>query len=116
MANIDNEIRANNAYPGATNIIGSIHQRRWFLSLDRLNSGFICEISKDDSERTKKKRKWVRRREQNNQGERLSGFEPFYVRGPDFEKSIVTGRLAGDILSDEGVEGFVRRRGWRAVI
>ncbi|OAG42645.1 hypothetical protein AYO21_03230 [Fonsecaea monophora] len=33
-------IRRNNAYPGATNSINSIHQRRWFLSLDRAACGF----------------------------------------------------------------------------
>ncbi|KAA8614496.1 LigD-N domain-containing protein [Pyrenophora tritici-repentis] len=31
----DTQTRANNAYPGSTNDIGSIHQRHWFLQLDR---------------------------------------------------------------------------------
>lgn len=44
------------------------------------------------------------------------GFEPFYVRGPEVERSVVTGRLAREVLEDEGVEGFVRRRGWRPVL
>jgi hypothetical protein len=34
------------------------------------------------------------------------------VRGRDYERSIVTGRLARDVESDEGVEGFVGRGGW----
>jgi len=33
-------IRRTNAYPGATNDIGSIHQRTWYLSLHRRSSGF----------------------------------------------------------------------------
>jgi hypothetical protein len=44
------------------------------------------------------------------------GFEPFFVRGREVERSVVTGRLAGEVLRDEGVEGFVGRRGWRAVL
>lgn len=34
----DASIRMNNAYTGATNTIGSVHQRHWFLSLDKKNS------------------------------------------------------------------------------
>ncbi len=34
-------IRLTNAYPGTTNTLSSIHQRRWFLSIDRHNSGFV---------------------------------------------------------------------------
>jgi hypothetical protein len=44
------------------------------------------------------------------------GFEPFYVRGPEVERSVVTGRLGKDVFEDEGVKDFVPRRGWRAVV
>lgn len=105
----DYEIRINNAYPGSTNSIGSVHQRRWFITLDRPNSGFIDEAGS----RTGKKR-WVR--QQDPHTGKLMGFEPFYVRGPEVERSVVTGRLGRDVLQDEKVEGFVPRRGWRAVL
>jgi len=32
------------------------------------------------------------------------------------ERSVVTGRGAGEVCADEGVVGFVWRRGWRAVL
>lgn len=109
---IDYQIRLNNAYPGSTNSIGSIHQRRWFITLDRLNSGFINEPGSGPG-----KKRWVRKRDPDpgSSGE-LLGFEPFYVRGPDVERSVVTGRLGGDVLDDEEVEGFVPRRGWRGIL
>jgi hypothetical protein len=44
------------------------------------------------------------------------GFERFHVLGMEVERSVVTGRLAGEILADEGVDGFVPRRGWRGVV
>ncbi|CAO2657537.1 Nn.00g036630.m01.CDS01 [Neocucurbitaria sp. VM-36] len=96
----DAQTRATNAYPGSTNDIGSIHQRHWFLQLDRQNSGFVLEKEGDSS-----KGRWVR-------GPDGGGFEAFLVRGRDFERSVVTGRLARDVESDEGVEGFVGRGGW----
>ncbi|RJE17454.1 hypothetical protein PHISCL_10209, partial [Aspergillus sclerotialis] len=80
----DHQIRINNAYPGSTNTIGSIHQRRWFITLDRENSGFVPENSTGSGKKT-----WVRKREPRT-GE-LMGFEPFYVHGPDVERSVVTG-------------------------
>jgi hypothetical protein len=86
----DIHTRMTNAYPGSTNSIGSIHQRHWFLQLDRQNSGFIRAKSGN----------WER------------GFEPFLVRGRDFERSIITGRLARDVEEDEGLEGYVGRGGW----
>lgn len=46
----------------------------------------------------------------------LVGFEPFYVRGPEIERSVVTGRLRREVLEDEGVQGFIPRQGWRAVL
>ncbi|KAJ5228450.1 hypothetical protein N7489_009158 [Penicillium chrysogenum] len=106
----DIEIQRNNAYPGSTNTIGSIHQRRWFLSLDRESSGFE-PTTVNQSEGLKergKKRTWTRKP--------AGGFEPFYVHGPEAERSIVTARLARDVLDDEAVEEFVPRRGWRPVL
>ena len=105
----DHQIRINNAYPGSTNSIGSIHQRRWFITLDRLSSGFIDEPGSGPGKKT-----WVRKRDSET-GE-LMGFEPFYVRGPDAERSVVTGRLGRDVLDDENVQGFTPRRGWRPVL
>lgn len=101
----DYQIQINNAYPGSTNTIGSIHQRRWFITLDRVNSGFIYDPGK---------KMWVRRKDLDTGG--LMGFEPFYVRGPEMERSVVTGRLGKDVLEDEGVQGFIPRRGWRPVL
>jgi hypothetical protein len=95
----DVSTRTNNAYPGATNSIGSIHQRRWFMSLDRQSSGFI--IKKSGAEKGT-----CARREDGR------GFEPFYVMGKEVERSVVTGRLAKEVESDEGVVGFVGRTGW----
>jgi len=90
----DATIRANNAYPGATNTIRSIHQRHWFLSLDRKNSGF----------RKRRNGRWE------------GGWESFFVKGRDEERSVVTGRLADDVMSDEGVERFVGRKMWRPIL
>ncbi|GAB1204389.1 hypothetical protein APSETT445_003042 [Aspergillus pseudonomiae] len=106
---IDEQIRTNNAYPGAVNSIGSVHQRRWFVTLDRVNSGFVAEVGSGPGGK-----RWVRKWDPATG--RLLGFEPFYVRGPGVERSVVTGRLGRDVLEDEGVEGFVPRRGWRAVL
>lgn len=105
----DEEVRLTNAYPGATNNIGSIHQRRWYLSMDRYASGFsplrLGAFSKGG------RATWTRRRE----GERLLGFEPFFVTGRDFERSVVTGRTADELMADERVKYFVGRKGWRPV-
>lgn len=95
--NEDDVIRANNAYTGATNTIGSIHQRHWLLSLDRKNSGFRKARSGPDEGR------WI--------GE----CEPFYVLGRDHERSVVTGRLADEVMEDEGVKKFVGRKMWRPI-
>ena len=46
----------------------------------------------------------------------MLGFEPFFVQGKEVERSVVTGRTAEEVLLDEGVHGYVGRRGWRAVI
>lgn len=110
----DAEVRRTNAYPGAVNSIGSVHQRKWFLSLDREECGFF---------RTKKDgRVWWERQEvavgdgqDSDHGQSRLQW-PFYVRGPDHERSIVTGRLGSEVLKDEGVVGYVGRKGWRPIL
>ncbi|KAF3045432.1 hypothetical protein E8E12_003406 [Didymella heteroderae] len=97
----DAQTRTFNAYPGSTNSIGSIHQRRWFVLLDRQSSGFQSV-----------KGKWVRRKLPNGE---LGGFEPFIARGRDYERSVVTGRLARDVESDEGCQAYVGRGGWKSI-
>ncbi|TKA62738.1 hypothetical protein B0A55_09041 [Friedmanniomyces simplex] len=84
----DAAIRTSNAYPGATNTIGSVHQRHWFVTLDRKLSGFHKS-----------------RRSGPHQGRWVGPWEAFYVKGRDHERSVVTGRLTGDVMADEGVEG-----------
>ena len=90
----DMTTRFNNAYPGSTNSINSVHQRKWFMLLDRRSSGF----------RLGRTGRWER------EGE--AGFETFYVQGRDVERSVVTGRLARDVENDEGLEGYTGRKGW----
>ncbi|KAI5927260.1 DNA polymerase ligase-domain-containing protein [Camillea tinctor] len=95
-------VRATNAYAGATNSIGSVHQRRWFVSLDRAGSGFA---------RRKGEGKVVWERDggdgkgggEGEEGSRMA--YPFYVRGVEVERSVVTGRLGAEVLRDEGVVG-----------
>ena len=104
-------IRLTNAYPGATNSINSIHQRKWYLSLDRTLSGFVpIPTPKDVNHHAKTY--WVRGECKDG---RKTGFEKFHVLGRDMERSVVTGRLGSDILRDEGVEGYVPRGGWKGV-
>jgi hypothetical protein len=105
---VDITIQKNNAYPGSFNTIGSIHQRRWYLSMDRDSSGF--EPVENGNKR--KRKTWVCK--PGKQG--TLGFEPFYVRGPEVERSVVTGRLGSDVLSDEHVQGFRPRGKWRPVL
>lgn len=113
----DDEVRRTNAYKGATNSIGSIHQRKWYLSLERDLSGFMPK--KSDSNRTIWHPKTSAAGET---GERIESNThahlsyPFYVRGRDSERSVITGRLGADILRDEGVDGFVPRMGWKPVV
>lgn len=97
----DAQTRADNAYPGSTNSIGSIHQRRWFVLLDRQSSGFECIAGR-----------WSRRLLPNGD---LGGFEPFIVRGRDYERSVVTGRLAREVECDEGCEAYIGRGGWKSI-
>ncbi|KXL49404.1 hypothetical protein M433DRAFT_106279 [Acidomyces richmondensis BFW] len=95
----DAAIRSKNAYPGSNNTIGSVHQRKWFLALDRKRSGFHKSSEGSDQAR------WI------------GGWgEPFFVRGRDFERSVVTGRSADEIMSDEGVDEFVGRKMWRPIM
>lgn len=91
-------IRANNAYTGSLNTIGSVHQRHWFLTLDRTASGFRKSCRGSDEGR------WV--------GE----WEPFYVLGRHHEASVVTGRKADEVMIDEGVDKFVGRKMWRPIV
>ena len=100
-------IRLTNAYPGAANTISSIYQRRWFLTLDRHNCGFVPEQDKGTGQKL-----WVRKLKADGTRD---GFEKFHVLGREVERSIVTGRLAGEILRDEGIEGFLPRASWIAV-
>lgn len=110
----DQRIRETNAYPGATNTINSIHQRRWFLSLDREACGFRPTNRIEFGRRV-----WERPRvtgdSQDAAGDGLGGFPSFYVRGRDVETSVLTGRLAADVARDEGLVNYKPRGGWRAV-
>ncbi|KAM3534494.1 hypothetical protein MY4038_002182 [Beauveria bassiana] len=113
----DDEVRRTNAYKGARNSIGSIHQRKWYLSLERDLSGFLP--TKSESHR----KNWQPKGNPTGGTAGPRGLEignrlsyPFYVRGRDTERSVVTGRLGADILRDEGVDGFLPRKGWKPVI
>lgn len=98
------EMRRVNAYPGAENTVGSLYQRKWFMCLDREGSGF-SKAERDGI--------WKRRE---GRGGALEGFEPFYVKGVEEERSVVTGMKAEHVMREEGVIGFVRRKGWRAIL
>lgn len=106
----DEEVRRTNAYMGAVNTIGSVHQRKWFLSLEREACGFT---------RARKEGRvwWERKDEGDGVEEDESRLQwPFYVRGPEHERSVITGRLGQDVLKDEGVVGYVGRKGWRPIL
>ncbi|KAG7132378.1 hypothetical protein HYQ45_009249 [Verticillium longisporum] len=107
----DAQVRATNAYPGAENTIGSVHQRRWYLSMDRAASGFVKKRRRGGT----KKLRWELEDEQ-TPGEDGRLTYPFHVRGPEVERSLITGRLGSDVLRDEGVVDFVGRKGWRPVL
>lgn len=98
------EVRRVNAYPGAENTVGSLYQRKWFLCLDREGSGFY---------RAGKNEIWQRRNKLGGDG--LEGFEPFFVRGVEDESSVVSGMKAEQVMREAGVDGFVRRKGWKAI-
>ncbi|KAH8899382.1 hypothetical protein GQ53DRAFT_741506 [Thozetella sp. PMI_491] len=110
----DDEIRRTNAYTGASNTIASVYQRRWYLSLDRSAAGFVkmrkqggtvWEMGDGCSELPGSA-------EENDS--RLN--YPFYVKGPEHERSVVTGRLGQEILRDEGVSDYAGRKGWCPVL
>ncbi|KND91229.1 hypothetical protein TOPH_03986 [Tolypocladium ophioglossoides CBS 100239] len=118
----DEQVRRTNAYPGASNSIGSVHQRRWYLSLDRPACGFVEEKrggrtvwELSDSEKGNVDGPGSDTPTQGKAAASRLKF-PFYVRGPEHEHSVVTGRRGEDILRDEGVTGFVRRMGWAPVL
>lgn len=104
MNDASDAIEAANAYPNSSNTVGSIHQRWWFVSMDRANCGFMKEKSGD------RKVTWTPKDEETKMK------YPFYVRGREYEMSVVTGRKAEDVLEDEGVVGFVPRGGWKAAL
>jgi hypothetical protein len=110
----DEEVRRTNAYPGATNSIGSIHQRKWFLSLDKEACGFVRQ-------HVGGKIVWEQETAAGTDGGNTSHNDerltfPFYVRGPEVERSVITGRQAEDVMRDEGVVRFVRRKGWQPIL
>ncbi|KAK5448152.1 hypothetical protein LTS15_009176 [Exophiala xenobiotica] len=154
------QIRLNNAYPGATNSINSIHQRKWFLSLEREACGFRPTNRMEFGRRVWERPRMPTRTRtptfpssssssspssngngngngltlgpggrdkihaqdqgqvQGHLGEgevHLGGFPSFYVRGRDFETSVLTGRLAADVAHDEGLVNYKPRGGWTAV-
>lgn len=126
----DAQVRATNAYLGASNTIGSVYQRRWYLSLDRRACGFtekkrhgrsVWELYPPESSTaiglenpSESEAGLESKLESEPKSCRLSF--PFYVRGPQFEQSVVTGRLGEEVLQDEGVTTFVPRKGWTPVM
>ncbi|OTA86018.1 hypothetical protein M434DRAFT_400040 [Hypoxylon sp. CO27-5] len=113
----DEQVRRTNAYVGATNSIGSVHQRRWYLSLDREACGFVKRrrAGRVVWERESEVRDAKTDEENGDTGDYRLKF-PFYVRGAEVERSVVTGRTGAEVLRDEGVEGYVRRKGWRPIL
>ncbi|KAI8961904.1 DNA polymerase ligase-domain-containing protein [Daldinia sp. FL1419] len=108
----DEQVRRTNAYPGAENSIGSVHQRRWYLSLDREACGFS---RRRKAGRVVWEARDVERGGDSDDNENRLTF-PFYVRGAEIERSVVTGRTGTDVLKDEEVVGHVARKGWRPVL
>ncbi|KAK8016489.1 ABC1 domain-containing protein [Apiospora rasikravindrae] len=119
----DEAVRRTNAYTGATNTINSVHQRKWFLSLDRQACGFIrkrrhgriiWEKNEAVADTGHKDEQGQIHEEDDVTKHRLQF--PFHVKGSEVERSVLTGRKGVDVLKDEGVVGFVPRKGWRAVL
>lgn len=114
----DARVRLTNAHLGASNTIGSVYQRRWYLSLDRRACGFTERKRRGRSVWEKLPSSELSPDFQEAKSEESScrlSF-PFYVRGPRFEQSVVTGRLGEEVLRDEGVTTFVPRKGWTPVM
>lgn len=116
----DEEVRKTNAYSGASNTIGSVYQRRWYLSLDRERCGFVKRRQegrvvwkKDNTGESEEEKKDKVPTAEDLRTPRLA--YPFYVRGVEYERSVVTGRLGSQVLRDEGVVGYVGRKGWQAI-
>lgn len=103
----DDIIRINNAYPGANNTIGSKHQRRWFLSLDKQNSGFIQSAETG---------RWNQTPPTEEGDEGYRGWNAFFVRGREHERSVVTGRLAAEVMEDENVKMYHGRKMWQPIM
>lgn len=103
----DDQVRRTNAYPGAPNAVGSIHQPRRYLSLGRSACGFIKTQSTSRS--TRQPAPDVHHAGGRKARDQSSGqlSYPFYICGVDHERSNVTGRRGVDPLNDEGVRDFV---------
>ncbi|KAI1209668.1 DNA polymerase ligase-domain-containing protein [Annulohypoxylon truncatum] len=120
----DEEVRRTNAYPGATNSIGSVHQRHWYLSLDREACGFVSRriygrmVWELEGGGNATKGEENKSGDEDGEGKGDSGrlAFPFYVRGVDVERSVITRRTGAAVLRHEGVEGYVGRKGWRPVL
>lgn len=135
----DAQVRLTNAYPGASNTISSIHQRKWYLSLDRNACGFVenrqsgrslwqlpqpnnandyeLDLSDLGQEESCSIYEHTAVKLTATEGQRESRLLfPFYVRGPEYERSVVTGRRSRDILRDDGITNFVSRKGWTPVL
>ncbi|KAJ2983125.1 hypothetical protein NUW58_g6301 [Xylaria curta] len=121
----DEEVRRTNAYPGATNSISSVHQRRWYLSLNREASGFAKRRrngktvweSTDVHSGARLGALHTAEDEKSEESEATARLDyPFYVRGAEHERSVVTGRLGSEVLRDEGVIGYIGRKGWQAIL
>ncbi|KAK7413240.1 hypothetical protein QQX98_007899 [Neonectria punicea] len=113
----DEHVRRTNAYPGAENTIGSVHQRRWYLSLDRRACGFTKRGTKGHSQWELDQGQGIIHDDEETAGVGSDCLPfPFYVRGTDHERSVVTGRRGVDILRDEDVRNFVPRKGWIPVL
>ncbi|KAH7156321.1 DNA polymerase ligase-domain-containing protein [Dactylonectria macrodidyma] len=124
----DEHVRRTNAYPGAENTIGSVHQRRWYLSLDRRACGFVQSRKKgcsrwkldqgpgSDSHNGDMPTSSTRNCTDHTDVDRGRLQFPFYVRGTDHERSAVTGRRGVDIFENEGVKNFTPRKGWTPVL
>lgn len=104
----DAAIRQNNAYHGSSNTIGSVHQRRWLMTLDKQNSGFIKSPTTG---------KWTRSVTAGLDSRvQTLGWDSFNVKGKEHERSVVTGRLAAEVMEDEGVKMYKGRKMWRPIL
>lgn len=108
----DDEIRRTNAYSGAKNTIGSVHQRKWYLSLDKNGVGYKRG---EEGKWYLGDETWGEDAEVNQERNPRISY-PFYLKGVEEERSVVTGRKGEHILQDEGVWGYVGRKGWQPVL